>query len=357
MEAGRKAMKRKIAIGSVLGIVMLLAATGTFRSQEAPPMVAAPQEEEFLFSGGGAWLGVSLQDVTAEKARELKLAGDFGALVGRVEGDSPASKAGLEKGDVIVEFAGERVRSVAQLRRLISETPAGRAVVLQVVRAGQNRTLHAKLEPRKERFFRMEGMAIPRIEVPKFDYRVFMRGATLGISGDELTSQLAEYFGVKQGKGVLVREVESGSAAEKAGLKAGDVIIRVDNTEVSSVDSLRRALPRDFEGKRKVNLTIVRDRREQRLTAELEAPEEPPLRSLEREATRLREQHARQLTSQVAERQADLQRTVQQATRAWTQQYQRYLEEMHRSMGLLQRELQKQKLQELREKLPRTGVV
>jgi C-terminal processing protease CtpA/Prc len=356
MEAGRKAMKHKIAIGSVLGIVMLLAATGTFRSQEVLPALAAPQEEEFLFSGGGAWLGVSLQDVTAEKARELKLAGDFGALVGRVEADSPASTAGLEKGDVIVEFAGERVRSVAQLRRLISETPAGRAVVLQVVRAGQSRTLHAKLEPRKERFFRMEGMAIPRIEVPKFDYRVFTRGATLGISGDELTSQLAEYFGVKQGKGVLVREVESGSAAEKAGLKAGDVVIRVDNTEVSSVESLRRALPRDFEGKRKVNLTIVRDRREQTLAAELEAPEEP-LRSLEREATRLREQQARELALQMAERQVDLQKTVQQATRAWTQQYQRYLEEMHRSMGLLQRELQKQKLQELREKLPRTGVV
>jgi C-terminal processing protease CtpA/Prc len=355
-------MKRKIAIGSVLGLVMLLAATGSFRSQEVWSGVAGQGDEIFL-SGGGAWLGVTLRDVTAEKARELKLGGDFGALVESVEADSPASKAGLEKGDVIVEFAGERVRSVAQFRRLISETPEGRTVVLQVVRAGQSRTVQAKLEARHARLFGRGGVNVPPMgitvqpfNVPNFDYRFLTPGPSLGISGDDLTSQLAEYFGVKQGKGVLVREVESGSAAQKAGLKAGDVIIRVDNTEVSSVDSLRRALPRDFEGKRKVNLTIVRDRREQTLTAELEAPEEP-LRSLQQEVARLREQQAGQLALRMAG-EADLQRALEQARRMYTQQYQRYLEQMRMSMELLQRDLLKEKLQqELRKRLRPSDMV
>ena len=353
-------MKRKFAIGSVVGLATLLAATGSFRGQEVWSGEAG-QGDEILLSGGGAWLGVTLRDVTPDKARELKLGGDFGVLVESVEADSPASKAGLEKGDVIVEFAGERARSVAQVRRLIRETPDGCTVALQVVRAGQNRTLQAKLETRHLRLFGTGGtpplgITVPPFDVPSFDYRLLTPGPTLGISGDDLTSQLAEYFGVKQGKGVLVREVESGSAAQKAGLKAGDVIIRVDNTEVSSVDSLRRALPRDFEGKRKVNLTIVRDRREQTVTAELDAPEEP-LRSLQQEAARLRDQQAGQLALRIAG-DADLQRALEQAKRTWTQQYQRSLEQMRKSMELLQRDLLKEKLQQqLRERLRPSDVV
>lgn len=257
---------------------------------EAPPHpgramahLQGPGMRKFLFrgdEGGGAWLGVTIGDVNAEKAKELRLAGEYGAVVKEVHENSPAAKAGLLKDDVIVEFAGEKVRSAAQVRRLVRETPADRSVTIVVTRAGQTKALSAKLEVRSNRIFEMPAPEIaatpmPNIHMPEFNFVWTDRGARLGISADELTPQLAEYFGVKQGKGILVREVVVGSAAEKAGLKAGDVIVAVDGKEVPSVSKLRRALASDKEAneKRKIGLTIVRDKREQTLSVEIAAPE------------------------------------------------------------------------------------
>ena len=231
-------------------------------------------ESQLFAADGVAWLGVTLKDVTADKARDLKLPGEYGAIVESVEADSPAAKAGLQKGDVIVEFAGERVRSEAQLRRLIRETPAGRTVSLQVIRDGQARTLNAKLQSRTNQF-QHSGSGNTHLPLCNIDMGFnFLFGGgrpSLGISGDELTTQLASYFGVKQGKGVLVREVVVGSPAEKAGLKAGDVIVAVDGKSVATVTELRQALEiNPNEEKRKVNLTVVRDHHEQTVPVELE---------------------------------------------------------------------------------------
>ncbi len=279
-------MNRKFAMGLLLSALMLLVGVGDCRSQEAPEPPESPDapeaamgglESQLLALGGVAWLGVTLKDVTADEVRDLKLPGEYGALVESVDADSAAAKAGLQKGDVIVEFAGERVRSEAQLRRLIRETPAGRTVSMQVIRDGQARALTAKLQSRTNQF----NIQIPEIQIPPinpqlFDYRSFNFpfGAgrpSLGISGDELTTQLAGYFGVKQGKGVLVREVVVGSAAEKAGLKAGDVIVAVDGKTVATVTELRQALEsKPSKEERKVNLTVVRDRHEQTVPVELE---------------------------------------------------------------------------------------
>ena len=227
------------------------------------------------FFDGRAWLGVRLSDVTSERGRELKLPGEYGAVIEKVEDDSPAAKAGLEESDVILAFADERVRSVAHLQRLVRETPPGRRVTLQVSRGGQTRSVEVVLEARRGHVLRSDiplpRITIPSIEIPEFDLRIYTQRARLGISGDELTPQLAEYFGVKQGKGVLVCEVVSGSAAARAGLKAGDVIVRVDDEEVGSVGELRRALGAERESQ-EVMLTIVRDRKEQTLKVE---PEEP----------------------------------------------------------------------------------
>jgi len=298
-------MKRNLALGLLLSVVMFLAGVGNCRSQEAPeppeppeapelsqeaPMPPDPQRDmealesrtEDLQSLAGAWLGVTLKDVTAERARDLRLPGEYGALVESVDADSAAAKAGLEKGDVIVEFAGERARSVAQLRRLIRETPAGRTVSLQVIRDGQARTLSATLQPRKNQFsFQTPEIHIPEINIAPNLVSPYLRGftymlegrPTLGISGDELTTQLASYFGVQQGKGVLVREVEAGSPAAKAGLKAGDVIVAVEGKGVATVAELRKALElKAGEEKRKLSLTIVRDHHEQTVPVELERP-------------------------------------------------------------------------------------
>lgn len=248
------------------------------------------------------WLGVMLSDIDTDQAQGAKASSLNGVLVKEVRPESPAAKAGLAKDDVITEFAGEKVRSAEQLRRLVRETPTGRSVPIVVNRAGKSQSLTAKLEARHAGPVAMGGeagpgefnMAIPApghpmpggeftVPIPGpgreggRNFKFFVqRGARLGISGDDLTPQLAEFFGVKQGKGVLVREVIVGSAAEKAGLKAGDVIVAVDGQEVPGVGKLRRALAGDkpeAADKRKVSLTIVRDKREQTLSVELDSPD------------------------------------------------------------------------------------
>ena len=280
-------MKQSLTKWLLLSIVLLLCGVGVYRSQEAPEPPDAPEVMSadgpfsWLASRDGSALGVGLKDVSAEQARALKLPGEDGAYVIDVLPESAAAQAGLEKGDVIVGFAGERVRSVEQLRRLVRETPPGRNVSLEVVRNGQARTLSAQLQARKNSFH----YQAPQIQVaPPFPPDTFdFRGLgqlwgggrrALGISGDELTSQLATFFGVKQGKGVLVREVVAGSPAAKVGLKAGDVIVAVDGKSVATVAELRRALElKPGVEKRTFNLTLVRDHHELTVSVELAKPE------------------------------------------------------------------------------------
>ena len=274
-------MKRLALLFCMLAIALI--GGGLLKAEEgsgearAIPLPPGDGPKFIYFNPGGeshAWLGVELEDVDAQKAREVKLPGEYGAVVTDVRNESPAAKAGLANGDVILEFEGEKVRSVAHLRRLVEETPPGRVVSLLVSRSGQTRTTTATLAepPERDFFLRAPRPALPRMEFPPMGVYQFAYGTRLGISADDLTPQLAEYFGVKQGEGVLVREVIAGSAAARAGLKAGDVIVAVDGKEVASVMKLRRALSSNQDEKRKVALTIVRDRRAQTLTVELEPP-------------------------------------------------------------------------------------
>lgn len=383
-------MDRKILAGVTLSLALLLGTLGVLHSQEAPvapePPVP-PDPPQALFGESPARLGVQLRDVNAEKARELKLPGEYGAIVEEVEPRSPAAKAGLAKGDVILEFAGERVRSTTQLRRLVRETPAERAVNMRVSRAGQIRDFEVKLEPAQDQFtfsYRtpmQPEIRIPRVEVPDFQFNFLTGGPVLGVSADDLTSQLAAFFGVKQGKGVLVREVEAGSPAEKAGLKAGDVIVGVDAKPVGSVPDLRRALPRDFEGKKPVTIAIVRDRQEQKVTVELEAPRSMwPLHEVEEEVNAISPaelqrlaaelsahqaeiqkaaaaEAARQLTedkqrlaADVLAQQAEIQKSAAEAARQWTVEKQRSMEELRRSLELLKQQMKEMELQRVRER-------
>ena len=278
-------MKRSLTKWLLLSLVLLLCGVGVYRSQEAPEPPEPPElpdvqlgnlQPQFFLSSGGT-LGVALKDVTPDQARDLKLPGEYGALVSDVVPDSPAAKAGIEKGNVIVGFAGERVHGVEQLRRLVRETPPGRTVSLEVIRNGQTRTLSVQLQTRKNRLF----VQPPEIQVAPFPPRTFyFDGSTgpfgggrpvLGISGEDLTPQLATFFGVAQGKGVLVREVTAGSPAAKAGLKAGDVVVAVEGKNVATVAELRQALEiKSGTTKRKFNLSLVREHHPLTVAVELE---------------------------------------------------------------------------------------
>jgi len=248
----------------------------------APAPEAPPHDDMIFFSSGGSWLGISIADITGERARELKLREETGAEVKAVMPGSPAEGAGLKTGDVVLEYQGTRVEGARQLTRMVRETPPGRTVTLKLFQDGETRTVRVKVaehdgEEHGERFHKV--IEIPHIEMPEIDVpEIPMLGGMqssmrLGVSVESLTEQLGEYFGLKNGEGVLVRSVKKGSPAEGAGLRAGDVILKVDGEKIEDSADLRGAL-RDRRGK-EFPIVIMRDRREQTLTVALPKGEAP----------------------------------------------------------------------------------
>jgi serine protease Do len=271
-------MKRKMTWGLLCALVFSIALGGALFAQRNR-VVVRPETRTMIFNanGDGARLGVVLTDISAEKMRDLKLSGEDGAVVTEVEDDSPAASAGLREDDVILQFDGERVRSVAQLRRMVQETPPGRTVAVKISRAGAIQTMNVKLgsafpggETREFDFPRVD---VPAIRMPEMNFDFLGGGPRLGITADDLTKQLAQNLGVTQGGGVLVLEVNPGSPAEKAGIKAGDCITKLGDEKIESVSDLHRALGRNSgsEEKHEIPVTIVRDHHEQTMTVQLES--------------------------------------------------------------------------------------
>jgi S1-C subfamily serine protease len=234
------------------------------------------------FAGGGARLGVVLEDVGADDIARLKLAEERGALVKEVIKGSAAEKAGLKEGDVIVSYQGERVGSAAQLRRLVRETPAGRHVTIEASRGGAPQRLTASLEASDDRelfgddsfHFNVPVPPVPPIPpMPplmfeegdrgrRFSFRDHMveaRPGRLGVSYQELSGQLARFFKVDDGA-LLVTEVESDGPAARAGLRAGDVIVKFNGKAVTDGGDLRRTLG-DAPSGTDVTVTVQRDGR------------------------------------------------------------------------------------------------
>lgn len=201
------------------------------------------------------WLGVSVEDQK-----------NAGAIVRTVEPNSPAEKAGIRTGDVIVAFNNEKVVGVQQLTRLIRETPVGRTIDVSVQRDGREENVQVTTEA--ARFPERPGVqvnvpdikalmdqamrSVPRIEMNT----IFVQS---GIRVEQLTDQLRDYFGVHGGDGVLVSSVDAGSAAEKAGLKPGDVITSAGGRDVKTPADFSREM-RNRRGS--VMLKIVRDKQE-----------------------------------------------------------------------------------------------
>ncbi len=182
----------------------------------------------------------------------------------RVEEGSPAEKAGLKPNDVVLEYNGQRVDGMEQFGRLVRETPGGREAKLVISRNGATQTVAATVGVRKGRAF---GGSIkdvlpemPEIRIPDMP-QVFSawRSPMLGVEAEALGSQLAAYFGVKEG--VLVRSVLKDSAAEKAGLKAGDVITKVDGSAVTTPNELSNGV-RSASSKKTFAIELMRDHRE-----------------------------------------------------------------------------------------------
>ena len=260
---------------------------------EVAPHAGGHGAEVFYFNSGTSWLGVSIADINEERASELGLGRPMGAEIKAVVPDSPAAEAGLKKGDIILEFQNTPVQGVSQLTRLVRETPPGRTVSLEIQDEGSRRTVDIKITERESEHDIHK--IISKIGIPDVDFEGFDMefevpdididlphimslgahggGVRMGVMVETLTDQLGEFFGVEDGGGVLIRRVEKGSAGEEAGLRAGDVIIGIDDQDIASSSALRRAV-RENAGKT-VAVTIVRDRRETEVSVTLPEKKSP----------------------------------------------------------------------------------
>jgi serine protease Do len=238
-------------------------------------LLAVQPGDLLLASSSSGYLGVLIQDITPEDVSELNLPAERGVRIENVEPESPAAAAGIEKGDVLMEFAGMPVLSVKQFRRLVADTPPGRTVSISAFRDGERLQLSAKISSRDgEGVWSMRIPGHPKVEVlPDLHFEVepgnrFFSFRTprprLGIEAVRLTDQMADFLGVPSGSGVLVMRVAEGTPAQQAGIQAGDVITAIDGESVESPSDVRRLLDSGEH-----QLTLIRDRLEETVTVDI----------------------------------------------------------------------------------------
>jgi membrane-associated protease RseP (regulator of RpoE activity) len=241
----------------------------------AQPMGAASGE----FDSGG-YLGVEAVNITSERLGELKLKEEQGVEVTMVDQDAPAAKAGVKEHDVILTVNAAAVESKAQLHRMIREIPPGRTVTLGISRDGQPLTVKVQLADSRKTFedsvltskdgeksFHFQMPPLPDFDLPDIGVVYVHSSLRSGVMVENMTPQLGEFFGAKNGSGVLVRSVDKGSRAAKAGLRAGDVIIRVGEQAIHDTSDFTHALRSHRSGS--VGLEVVRDKKERTLTLTL----------------------------------------------------------------------------------------
>lgn len=242
---------------------------------------------------GGSYLGVQTVDVTKENFSRFGLSEIQGVAVDKVLKDSPAEKAGLQNNDVIIRFDGESVSSVNKLTRLIREVAPDHKVNITVLRGGSERNVEVTMGKR-EFDFNTSGVMrgdlpnfenvptiprvmtvppvpntpLPRVGIGDGNVFVWSGGANrqIGVTLTSMSKQLADYFGVADGKGLLINEVRADSPAAKAGLKAGDVIVEIDGKKVENNSDLIKTLNEKKEGT--ISLTVIRDKNRQTFTVE-----------------------------------------------------------------------------------------
>ena len=230
-----------------------------------------------------AFLGVCITDVNADRLSRLKMTEEHGVEVTNVEEGSPADTAGVRVGDVLLTYNGENILGAQQFTRLVHETPVGRHVAVSLWRNGReqrvtvtpvenqeftmgpsidelrkiNRDLQGIRRPDVP-FVGLQGLNSFGIMMPDIPTVIMAwNSSALGIECEPIDAQLAQYFGVKQG--VLVRSVARGSAAEKAGVKAGDILLSMGDQPIKTPDDFHRSIR---PGNSKIAVAIMRDHKQ-----------------------------------------------------------------------------------------------
>jgi S1-C subfamily serine protease len=275
-------MSRRIAAAAVLACLVAAAAT-------VPAPAWAQNDEKHVIKiesevDGGGWLGIGITELD-EKTRQKSGIGESvkGILITEIYEDSPAEEAGLRENDVVVSIDGETGEDLKTFVDLVRSKEPGTKVEIRVHRDGEMKTLHATLAEREytyewhgleslEALKALEGLkALEHIYIPEISIGLAGAGSRgrLGVYVDELTEGLAEYFDAPDGKGVLVEGVVEDSPAEKAGIKAGDIIYRIDGERIWDTDDLVDAIS-DMETGKETPIVLIRKGREMTVQAVVE---------------------------------------------------------------------------------------
>jgi len=253
-------MKNRRMLGSAIAVVavaLLAAGVGT-----------ADAGRKNSKKSPRGYLGVYMQEIDSDMKEGLDLKVDEGVLISGIIDDSPADEAGLEDGDVIVKFNGKAVTSPDELRDMVRDTAPGTKVALEIVRDGKNQTIELEISDRPSEFW---GFSSNDWDPGDLHFARFMGGPALGIHATDLNDDLAPYFKTKAKSGVLVLDVENDTVAEKAGIKAGDVIQKVGDEEVSSVRGMRESLrDMDLNEGDEFDVAVLRNGKKQTLKATMD---------------------------------------------------------------------------------------
>src|SRR5215217_2979427 len=277
-------MKAKYSFSLLLALILTAGVAVAQKSTPPPPSPPddEPSDQTFsFFIDGGSFLGIYAENINRENMGRYHMSQVRGVGVTQVVKDSPAEKAGLRKDDVILRIDGENVSSVRKLNRLVSELAPDQSVRVSFSRGGAEQEVTATIgkrnapnmvgdllrgEPRVWKWegnpdsFKLEGL--DKFPESHGDMTFFLGNSRrIGVSTVELTKQLADYFGITGGKGVLVTSVTDDGPAAKAGVRAGDVITAIDGEAVDSPGDISRVINRKKEGD--ITLTVIRNKAHQ----------------------------------------------------------------------------------------------
>ncbi len=217
-------------------------------------------------SGGDAWLGVYTESINYRTAESSDLPVDYGALITEVVTDSPADKAGLKENDIIVSFDGTKITDADELSDAVAKAKSGDKVDLKIYRDSKPMNLSVTLGTSSESEERTETPSTGRGY--NYWYGAAGKQSYIGVNLSDLTDQLRDYFGVPAKEGVLISSVSKDSPADRAGLKAGDILIAIDGRKVSTSGQVQNIV-HDLKEGEKANLTVIRNKSEMRLPVEV----------------------------------------------------------------------------------------
>ena len=242
------------------------------------PALAGEREIKVVINtddDGGGWLGIGIQELDSKIRAKLDIDSDIeGILITEIYDDSPAEEAGLQEHDILVSIDGEEGKDLSDFVKLIKTNAPGTDVEIQVYRDGKMRTVDATLGKRENTFIwkgleglagleALEGLeglkALEHIVIPQIDIGMssWGRRGRLGVYIEDVSGDLADYFEIPGGEGVLVEGIVEDSPAEAAGIKAGDIIYKVDGKAVCCTKELVEAIAK-MEADEETPIVLIR---------------------------------------------------------------------------------------------------